>query len=82
MLLEAIYLTRDTHPDMAYSLTDMSQFNEKHCEEYWKGMKHIFRYLKGTQYRKLKFQKTGKFLEVYSVADGMIELTVNLTVGI
>lgn len=64
-----LYLTGGTRPDVAYSSTYMSQFNEKHSDEHWKGVKHILRYLKGTQYRKLKFQKTGEPLQVYSDAD-------------
>ncbi|KFM72654.1 Retrovirus-related Pol polyprotein from transposon TNT 1-94, partial [Stegodyphus mimosarum] len=64
-----LYLTCGTRPDMAYSSTYMSQFNEKHTEEHWRGVKHILRYLKGTQHRKLRFQKTGEPLQVYSDAD-------------
>ncbi|XP_035230738.1 secreted RxLR effector protein 161-like [Stegodyphus dumicola] len=54
---------------MAYSSTYMSQFNEKHTEEHWRGVKHILRYLKGAQLKMLRFQKTGEPLQVYSDAD-------------
>lgn len=64
-----LYLTCGTRPDMAYSSTYMSQFNEKHTEEHWRGVKHILRYLKGTRHRKLKFRKTGEPLKIYSDAD-------------
>ncbi|KFM59138.1 Retrovirus-related Pol polyprotein from transposon TNT 1-94, partial [Stegodyphus mimosarum] len=64
-----LYMSCGTHPDMAYSSTYMSQFNEKYDEEHWRGVKHILRYLKGTQHRKLRFQKTGEPLQVYSDAD-------------
>ncbi|GBN44501.1 hypothetical protein AVEN_156347-1 [Araneus ventricosus] len=33
------------------------------------GVKHIFRYLKGTRQRKLKFRKTGEPLQIYFDAD-------------
>lgn len=64
-----LYLTCGTRPDMAYSATYMSQFNERPAEEHWRGVKHILRYLKGTQCRKLKFQKTCQPLQIYSDAD-------------
>ncbi|GBM99703.1 Copia protein [Araneus ventricosus] len=64
-----LYLTSGTRPDMAYSSTHMCQFNEKHTQEHWWGVKHISRYLKGTRQRKLKFRKKGEPLQIYSDAD-------------
>ena len=64
-----LYLACGTRPDLAYSSTFMSQFNEAHSEVHWRGVKHIFRYLKGTKHRKLKYRKTGKGLQIYSDAD-------------
>ncbi|CAL1279045.1 unnamed protein product [Larinioides sclopetarius] len=64
-----LYLACGTRPDLAYASTFMSQFNEVYKEEPWRGVKHILRYLQGTKFRKLNFKKTGKCLQLYSVAD-------------
>ncbi|KAI0992481.1 hypothetical protein K3495_g15704, partial [Podosphaera aphanis] len=37
-----------TRPDIAYATNLMSQFNAAPSQRHWNGVKHIFRYLKGT----------------------------------
>jgi len=43
------YLTT-TRPDIAYSISILSQFMAKPCESHWKEAKKVLRYLKGTLY--------------------------------
>lgn len=64
-----LYLACGTRPDLSYPSTYMSQFNERPTAEHWRGVKHMLRYLRGTKFRKLRFQKTGKKLQAYSDAD-------------
>lgn len=64
-----LYLACGSRPDLSYPSTYMSQFSERPTAEHWRGIKHILRYLKGTKFRKLRFQKTGKKLQAYSDAD-------------
>ena len=44
-----MYIMMGTRPDLSYSLGHWSQFLENHSEQHWKGVKRIFRYLKGSQ---------------------------------
>ena len=48
------YLTT-TRPDIAYSMSVLSQFMEKHQEIHWNATKAILRYLKGTLDHGIKY---------------------------
>lgn len=52
-----LYLANATRPDLAYSTSDMSRFNAKHSEEHWIAVKRILRYLRGTPFLKLRFDR-------------------------
>ena len=42
-----MYTAITTHPNIAYTVNLLSQFNMKPTEMHWNAVKHIFRYLKG-----------------------------------
>ncbi|KAI0995928.1 hypothetical protein K3495_g12253 [Podosphaera aphanis] len=63
-----------TRPDIAYATNLMSQFNAAPSQRHWNGVKHIFRYLKGTistgiMYSKIKHTEAKFTLTAYSDAD-------------
>lgn len=64
-----LYLACGTRPDLSYPSTYMSQFNEHHSDEHWRGIKHMLRYLNATKDQKLTFRKTGQKLKIFSDAD-------------
>lgn len=53
-----LYLTQATRPDIAFAVNNVCRFNGEHCEEHWKAVKRIFRYLKGTIDQNLRYTKT------------------------
>lgn len=64
-----LYVACGTRPDIAFSSTYMSQFNERPSEQHWRSIKHLFRYLKETKNLSLTFRKTGRAVEIFSDAD-------------
>lgn len=46
-----------TRPDIAYSVSYLSQFNNCHGDTHWKYAKRVFRYLKGTKHLCMRFVK-------------------------
>lgn len=70
-----LYLAQATRPDIAFAVNDVSRFNINHCEEHWKAVKRIFRYLKGTANLKLRYTKpkTNNII-AYSDADWASEI--------
>ncbi|KAI1002358.1 hypothetical protein K3495_g5847 [Podosphaera aphanis] len=63
-----------TRPDITYATNLMSQFNEASSQKHWNGVKHNFRYLKGTistgiMYSKIKHTEPKFTLTAYSDAD-------------
>ena len=73
LLGSLMYLSVLTRPDISYSVSYLSQFNNCYTETHWKHAKRILRYLKGTKNYGLSFGKTDKsedkFLECYVDAD-------------
>lgn len=57
-----MYLAVCSRPDIAHSVSYLSQFNNCYSEEHWKAAKRILRYLKGTIDFSLNFQKEGKMV--------------------
>lgn len=57
-----LYLAQGTRPDIAFSVNDVSRFNNNYTFAHWKAVKRIFRYLKGTVNYKLSysFENTGQ----------------------
>ena len=60
-----------THPDIAYTVGVLVQFNSNPGMAHWKATKHFFRYLKGTLEMKLGPDPTtgDKMFVTYSDAD-------------
>lgn len=50
-----MYLAVNTRPDIAYSLSFLSQFNKNFSEQHWKSAKRVLRYLKQTIDRKIVY---------------------------
>ena len=72
-----LYLACRTRPDIAFSSTYMSQFNERPSEFHSRSVKHLFRYLKETKHQSLRFRKTGRALETFSDADSVDRKSFN-----
>lgn len=53
-----MYLAVLTRPDISYTVSFMSQFNNKYTENHWKCIKRIFKYLQGTKNFGLVFKKS------------------------
>jgi hypothetical protein len=65
-----LYLMIDTHPDISYAVTHLSQFTTNPSEDHYKAVLHICRYLAGTQDYKLVYGKAAdKGLMAYTDSD-------------
>lgn len=64
-----MYLAIATRPDIAHSVSYLSQFNSCFGKEHWQAAKRVLRYIKGTINLTLKFQKTGRELVGMTDAD-------------
>jgi len=43
-----MYLANCTRPDIAFAVNLLARFSSCPTKRYWKGIKHIFRYIRGT----------------------------------
>ena len=66
-----MYLAVATHPDIAYAVGVLFRFTQDPGITHWKAVKHLFRYLKGTQDYNLTFSPTTSCepFQAYSDAD-------------
>lgn len=64
-----MYIAVLTRPDIAYSVSFLSQFNSCYTEAHWKSAKRLLRYLQGTKSKCLTFTENGCCLEGYSDSD-------------
>ena len=64
-----MYLAVSTRPDLAYTVSTLSQFNEGYDQSHWCAAKRALRYLKGTTDYGLVFKRTGEKLCGYIDAD-------------
>lgn len=64
-----LYLAGGTRPDLAFSASYLSQFNEHPTVEHWNGVKHVLRYIKQTKKYALTYTKTGKVMQAFCDAD-------------
>lgn len=69
------YLVTNTRPDLAFSVSHLSQFNANPSSEHWQAAKHVLRYLKSTENYCLRFQRTGKEIQLFVDADWGSDLT-------
>lgn len=64
-----MYLAVTTRPDIAHTVSVLSQFNVAHNAEHWNGVKRLIRYIKSTMNLGISFDKTDNFsLEGFSDA--------------
>ena len=52
-----IYLSQSTRPDICFAVNKLSCFNSNPGKRHWSGVKHLFRYLRGTSSYRLKYRK-------------------------
>lgn len=64
-----MYLAVLTRPDIAYTVSFLSQYNNCYTDLHWKCAKRVLRYLAGTRSCVLSFSKDGCELEGYVDAD-------------
>lgn len=64
-----LFLAMTTRPDISFAVNVLSRFCENPGETHWKGIKRIFRYIKGTKDKQLIFRGTEESLTGYSDAD-------------
>lgn len=64
-----MYLSILTRPDIAFSVSYLSQFNNSFNETHWKCAKRVLKYLQGTKNYCLKFERSGNELQGYVDAD-------------
>jgi hypothetical protein len=70
MIGSLIYLMIGTRPDIAWSISQLSQYMQKPTDEHMEAAKHIFRYLRQTTDHKIRYQGAGHSgLIGYSDAD-------------
>lgn len=58
-----------TRPDISYSVSYLSQFNNCYDNSHWEYAKRLLKYLKKTRDFGLKFQKGSEFLQGFVDAD-------------
>lgn len=64
-----MYLSVLTRPDISYSLSYLSQFNNNYDKSHWKCAKRILRYLKGTADYSIKYSKNDYELQGFVDSD-------------
>ena len=65
-----LYLSRRTHPDIAFAVSNVAKFSSKPTKTHWTAVKQILRYLKGTTSYGLLYNTSNlKKCEGYSDAD-------------
>ncbi|XP_054745996.1 uncharacterized protein LOC129250391 [Anastrepha obliqua] len=62
-----MYLSVTTRPDIAFTVSFLSQFNSNYSLQHWKAAKRVLRYVKGTINYGLLYKKSDS--ELYGVAD-------------
>ena len=65
-----MYAALGTRPNIAFAIQHLSQFTTSYSPEHWMAIKHVLRYLKGTQDGGIIFrQEAGLNLEIFTDAD-------------
>lgn len=60
-----MYLAVSTRPDIAYTVSAMSQYHRNPGKVHWSAAKRVLRCLKGTRNHGLRYRKTGEYLGSY-----------------
>ena len=53
-----IYLMTYTRPDLSYAVGKLSQYLSELRQQHWVAAEHILKYLRGTYYYELRYQKS------------------------
>ncbi|BES94054.1 Hydra magnipapillata [Nesidiocoris tenuis] len=64
-----MYLSVATRPDISYTVSYLSQFNNSFGKEHWQAAKRVLKYLKGTKEMSLLYRKTSQPIVGYTDAD-------------
>ncbi|XP_072401556.1 uncharacterized protein [Diabrotica undecimpunctata] len=64
-----MYLAVCSRPDIAFSVTYLSQFNKTHTKEHWLAAKRVLRYLKGTRTVGINYRKSNVSLSGFVDSD-------------
>lgn len=64
-----IYLTSCTRPDLSYVVSKLSQYFSEPTEEQWITVKHVLKYLKGTNDKMLCYRKCDEGLRLVTYSD-------------
>lgn len=64
-----LYLSTNTRPDISFSVSYLSQYNNNYGQMHWNAAKRVLRYLKGTKDVGLTFRKSNEDLKGYADAD-------------
>ena len=64
-----IYAMTCTRPDICWTVTKLSQYLSSPAQEHWIAVKHVLRYLKGTQDYELCYQKHESELKLVGYSD-------------
>lgn len=64
-----IYLTSCTRPDLSYVVSKLSQYFSEPTEEQWTTVKHVLKYLKGTNDKMLCYRKCDEGLRLVTYSD-------------
>lgn len=64
-----MYIAVCTRPDIAHSVSFLSQFNDCYSDAHWKAAKRVLRYLKGTINHRLVYERSGLNVRGYVDAD-------------
>lgn len=64
-----MYLSVCTRPDISFSVSFLSQFNNTHTKEHWVGAKRVLKYLKGTKDMGIIFKKSNNPVTGFVDAD-------------
>ncbi len=72
-----IYLATCTRPDLRFVVSELSQYFTRPTVEQWNTVKHVLRYLKGTQNKELCYRKGANenLIHAYSDADWAADVT-------
>lgn len=64
-----MYLAVYTRPDISFSVSFLSQFNNIHTKDHWVSAKRVLKYLKGTKDMGIIFKKSCKPMTSFVDAD-------------
>jgi hypothetical protein len=64
-----MYLSQCTRPDITFAVNKLSRFSSNPGPKHWQGVKHVFRYLRGTSNHQLKYSKSDTVSDITGFVD-------------